>query len=263
MAATPLLDPVPRLTPVHVARLEAFLARIQSEIYPEPPSELHSKLSRQMLDTLEARYTLPPWARVLDVGCGQGIALGMFAARGYRTTGITLNSEDVRVCRAAGYEVIEMDQSFLDFHDFEFDLLWCRHCLEHSVMPLFTLTEFARVLRPGGLLYVEVPAPDTSCRHQANPNHYSVLPRTMWEQLLLRSGFELLDVLQLEFTTGAGPDVYWSFFARRSPGESAGLRSRERCAAKPETTGGEAVQWARGLFPAALHRAALNRPAAA
>ena len=215
MAATSLTAPAGRLQPQHVARLERFFERIRGETYPEAPSGLHSDLSRRMLDHLESKYTPAPWARVLDVGCGQGVALEMFAARNYRATGITLNGEDVRICREKGFDVAEMDQSFLDFGDDEFDLLWCRHCLEHSVMPLFTLSEFARVLRPHGLLYVEVPAPDTVCRHQANANHYSVLPLSMWEQLIARAGFRLLETVQLRFTLAAGPDTYWTFFARK------------------------------------------------
>jgi ubiquinone/menaquinone biosynthesis C-methylase UbiE len=138
-----------------------------------------------------------------------------------RTTGITLNSEDVRVCREKGYDVIEMDQSFLDFAENEFELLWCRHCLEHSVMPLFTLTGFARVLRPGGLLYVEVPAPDTVCRHQTNLNHYSVLPRSMWEQLITRAGFQLLDAVSIDFMSDSGPDTYWAFIASKPSAAAA------------------------------------------
>jgi len=38
-------------------------------------------------------------------------------------------------------------------------------------------------------MVVEVPAPDTKRRHEANPNHYSVLGATMWAELFLRAGF--------------------------------------------------------------------------
>jgi SAM-dependent methyltransferase len=205
------------LQPHHVTRLEAFFERIRSETYPEPSSELHSHVSRRMLEYLDRRYTLAPWTRVLDVGCGQGVALELFAEHNCRATGITLNAEDVRVCRERGHDVYEMDQSFLDFPDEEFDLIWCRHCLEHSVMPLFTLAGFARVLRPGGLLYMEVPAPDTACRHQTNANHYSVLPHSMWEQLISRAGFGLVEANSVDFMSDAGPDTYWAFIARKRP----------------------------------------------
>jgi ubiquinone/menaquinone biosynthesis C-methylase UbiE len=71
--------------------------------------------------------------------------------------------------------VRETDFADLDFDDESFDLVWARHALEHSVVPAFLLSEFHRLTKPGGVLYVEVPAPDTACVHETNPNHHSVL----------------------------------------------------------------------------------------
>jgi predicted SAM-dependent methyltransferase len=108
-----------------------------------------------------------------------------------------------------------MDQSFLDFHDEEFDLIWCRHCLEHSIFPYLTLIEFFRVLKRKGYLYIEVPAPDTSCKHQTNQNHYSVLNKSMWEELIKRTGFDMLVVNNIEFEVVAGTDIYWAFIQQK------------------------------------------------
>jgi SAM-dependent methyltransferase len=197
-------------------RLAGFLETAKADTYPEPPSGLHGSITRQMVERIGASPGLPPGARVLDVGCGQGVALQLFEQRGYRPVGITLNAEDASICRAQGFPVRQMDQSFLEFAEEEFDLVWCRHCLEHSIFPFFTLAEFRRVLKPGGWLYVEVPAPDTVCRHQTNRNHYSVLGRSMWIELLGRSGFELKDVIDIRFTLQAGPDLYWAFLGKKS-----------------------------------------------
>ena len=93
----------------------------------------------------------------------------------------------------------------MTFADNEFDLLWCRHVLEHSIAPLFTLSEYRRVLKPGGLAYVEVPAPDTSARHETNPNHYSVLPLSAWFNLFSRVGFAVEHSIAIGFTVPAGP----------------------------------------------------------
>jgi len=51
---------------------------------------------------------------VIDVGCGQGVALKLFAAKGSDATGVTLNQTDVKVCQVLGYSVPQMDRSFLD-----------------------------------------------------------------------------------------------------------------------------------------------------
>jgi SAM-dependent methyltransferase len=204
-----------KLTEAQVAKLESFLERIKGQTYPEKPSRLHDEITAQMMDVIWSKCSPPPGAKVLDVGCGQGVALKRFAGRGCDVTGVTVNATDIEECRKLGYNVLEMDQSFLDFPDASFDLVWCRHCLEHSIFPYFTLSEFSRVLKPGGWLYVEVPAPDTSCKHQTNKNHYSVLGKSMLRDLITRSGFRILDIKDIKFTVNAGPDMYWGFIQQK------------------------------------------------
>ena len=206
-----------KLTADQIAKLESFLERIKNETYPEPPTLEHSEVTRRMLNHVWPICALPEGARVLDVGCGQGVALEHFVARGCDVTGITLNTVDLDVCRGLGYRVLEMDQSFLDFPDGEFDLVWCRHCLEHSIFPAFTLSEFRRVIKPGGWLYIEVPAPDTICNHQFNQNHYSVLGMSMLKSLIERNGFAIKDIQNINLQVPIGPDIYWAFLQQRKP----------------------------------------------
>jgi len=196
--------------PDHHARLDAFLAKLRDDIYPEPPTKGHDLITREMFRRVMEARPLPQGATVLDVGCGQGVGLEVFKAAGLKPTGVTLGA-DAEVCRAKGLDVVEMDLSFLDFEDGRFDMVWCRHALEHSVFPFFTLSEMHRVLKPGGTLYVEVPAPDTACAHQTNPNHYSVLGKSMWTELIRRTGFADVKAVDINFQTGAGPDTYWAF----------------------------------------------------
>jgi SAM-dependent methyltransferase len=199
-----------------IKKLEAFLEKIESETYAEAASDLHTKVTENMLNPLLDNLKLPPSAQILDVGCGQGVALTIFQQRGYQPIGITLNDEDVEKSIEAGFDVRKMDQSFLDFPDGSFDLLWARHVLEHSIFPYFTLWEYGRVVKSGGIVYVEVPAPDTAARHQTNPNHYSVLPKSTWESLLLRSGFSILHFQEIKLQLQAGEDIYMAFICRKS-----------------------------------------------
>ncbi|MFZ5623208.1 MAG: FkbM family methyltransferase [Gemmatimonadota bacterium] len=204
--------------PTRAERFEAFLDRVRHDVYPEPPSAQHSAITRQAWAKVQALAALPPGSSVLDVGCGQGVALELFRDAGLRAVGITIGEEDLAACRALGFDVRDMDQSFLDFPDGSFRLVWCRHALEHSVAPYLTLSEFHRVLEPGGILYVEVPAPETACHHERNPNHYSVLGQAAWRALFHRAGFAPREELQISLETPAGPDLYWGFVLVRQDG---------------------------------------------
>src|SRR5437016_5515570 len=177
-----------KLSPRDIERLEGFLERVQNETYPEPPSPLHTQITEKMLKQVIELAKLPAGGKVLDVGCGQGVALEHFVKEGFSPIGITVNQVDLEACRQRGFDVRDMDQSFLDFADETFDLIWCRHCIEHSIFPFFTLSQLTRVLKPEGWLYIEVPAPDTTAKHQTNKNHYSVLGKSAWMNLIERVG---------------------------------------------------------------------------
>lgn len=195
------------------SRFDGFLDGLVGDVYPEAPSEPHLSITRRTIDELVQDGRIKSTDRVLDIGCGQGLALERFQSFGIRAVGLTLGG-DADICRAKGYDVRSMDQNFMGFEDGEFDVLWCRHVLEHSVAPLFTLSEYRRVIKTGGLAYVEVPAPDTAAHHERNPNHYSVLTHSAWTSLFERTKFAVENSIEIRFQVPVGPDLYWAFFLR-------------------------------------------------
>jgi SAM-dependent methyltransferase len=195
------------------ARFDSFLGTLVGDVYSEAPSEPHLSITRMTIEGLLHDGVIAPGMRVLDIGCGQGLALDLFREAGLTATGITLGG-DYDVCQSKGFDVHQMDQNFMDFPEGSFDFLWCRHVLEHSVAPLFTLGEYRRVIKPNGRIYVEVPAPDTSAHHETNLNHYSVLPLSSWLSLFARAGFVVERSIALDFTVPCGPDLYWSFLLK-------------------------------------------------
>ncbi len=67
-----------KLKPSDINKLEKFLEKIKSDTYPELPSDLHTNISIQMFDFFKNKYQLPSQAKILDIGCGQGVALELF-----------------------------------------------------------------------------------------------------------------------------------------------------------------------------------------
>jgi SAM-dependent methyltransferase len=208
----PAADPLAKY-----ARLEAFCKKLWSDVYPETPTNLHADITARVWARVKETWPIAPGAKVLDIGCGQGVALKHFAADRLDAIGIAIG-EDVNICRAQGFNAVEMDLTFLEFPDETFDLVWCRHVLEHSIMPFFTLAEIFRVLKPGGVVYIEVPCPDTVAGHELNKNHYSVFGLRMLRDLIERSGFVDISHFDIGFQLKMGPDKYWGFIQRKPAG---------------------------------------------
>jgi len=95
---------------------------------------------------------------ILDVGCGTGTMLGYLSRYGH-AQGIDADEQAVRFCIERGVgDVQQVTASTLPFADGTFDLVTILDVLEHIDDDAGTLRELHRVLRPGGLLLVSVPA---------------------------------------------------------------------------------------------------------
>ena len=103
-----------------------------------------------------------PWyagKRVLDAGCGHGRYLAAFASLGATAVGVDVGSgpeeagvptDDPRV------HVVQGDVLALPFADRSFDLVFCDGVIHHTPDPRRAFRELARVVAPGGAVYVWV-----------------------------------------------------------------------------------------------------------
>jgi SAM-dependent methyltransferase len=97
--------------------------------------------------------------RILDAGCGTGNNLVHFARLG-RAVGLDLSEEALRFCRSRGVAVVGGSLRALPFPDARFDCVTSFDVLYHRWVEddAAAVRELARVLAPGGLLLVRVPA---------------------------------------------------------------------------------------------------------
>ena len=176
-------------------KFQEYEQRALSTVYEEGEDSFHNDLIPVLANTYLTKLDIDKNARILDIGCGPGQFMRTATALGYTNiVGVTLSPEDLRTCQNQHFETLCSDMSDLPLEDNSVDFIWCRHALEHSPYPLFTLFEFFRILRPDCKMYVEVPAPDNErvMLGEYNPNHYSVLGENMWAALLMKAGFEVL-----------------------------------------------------------------------
>jgi SAM-dependent methyltransferase len=109
----------------------------------------------EILDVIVARGAR---GRLLDVGCSFGFLLSLAKARGFEPCGVDLSLNAVRYARdRLGLPVHHGTVVDARFADGAFDVVTMVGVFEHVPNPLATLAEIVRVLRPGGILVVQVP----------------------------------------------------------------------------------------------------------
>ena len=191
-----------------------------AHIYDEGTSQMHEQLTKQVVEQYIDPLNIPKNAVILDMGSGPGYFLDEMKKREYtNVTGIGLSPGDIEICEKKGHTIKKYDISFLPqkdgYYDESVDFIFCRHALEHSPYPIFTLMEYNRVLKQGGKLYIEVPAPNCERKHEYNLNHYSILGDQQLAALLQRTGFDVNIFNNFEFDVGGtNPDTKEDFNAK-------------------------------------------------
>jgi len=159
----------------------------------------------KMLNNIKKRYyskfplntSIPP--KLLDFGCGPGYFLYESKKYGFEPLGIELSIPALDFARKQyDLNVIEgSEKELANFPDNYFDIITCWSVLEHLSNPRKLLSEFNRVLKPGGFLCVSIP--NINCyEHKLkkgnwyniqNPAHVVFLQEHSLKQLLKETGF--------------------------------------------------------------------------
>jgi 2-polyprenyl-3-methyl-5-hydroxy-6-metoxy-1,4-benzoquinol methylase len=99
---------------------------------------------------------------LLDVGCGSGTLLGLLKERGFRPLGVDFSREAARVAETEnGVRVIVGSLEQASFCDESFDVVTLFHVLEHVTNPRRVLVEVSRILKPNGVVILQVPNIDS------------------------------------------------------------------------------------------------------
>lgn len=113
---------------------------------------------RRLVDSLLERSGVSSGALVLDLGCGTGHNLARLLKAGYRAVGVERLDVDFAANRdLAGACLIRSSVETLPLADATFDAVLLLDVIEH-VDDRVVLAEATRVLRPGGVIILTVPA---------------------------------------------------------------------------------------------------------
>lgn len=163
-----------------------------------------------MLTVDFGRLPVRPGDRVLDLGCGGGRHAFEAARRGSRVVALDTDQREldrVTATFAAMAEAGELpdgasgravtgDATRIPFPDATFDKVIAAEVLEHLPADQVAINEIARVLRPGGMAAVTVPAwlPERICwrlsddYHTVEGGHIRIFTRRELRTKLTRSG---------------------------------------------------------------------------
>jgi ubiquinone/menaquinone biosynthesis C-methylase UbiE len=151
-----------------------------------------------IMDTLLAAHLRPSeGAFFLDIGCGSGIGLKWAAGRlpDARRIGVDISPFGLRHCAGLGARRYLASSERLPLVDSAIDLAICVDVLQHLPDDRPTLKEAARVLKPGGVLFVRTNALSLA----PPPSGSRLYTRELLQERLSGAGFTVLRCSHVNF----------------------------------------------------------------
>jgi SAM-dependent methyltransferase len=95
--------------------------------------------------------------RMLELGCGRGELLKGALNRGWSVSGVEMTEDYIEVARSQGIEIEASSIENCKALEQTYDVILLAAVLEHLYDPMETLGKIRDALRPGGLLFIDVP----------------------------------------------------------------------------------------------------------
>jgi SAM-dependent methyltransferase len=181
---------------------------------------------RAMVRSLSCYRTAGRW---LDIGCGRGSLLRVAAAEGWEAVGTEIVPAIVDSMRAQGLDARLGLTQELDLPSGGFDVVSAVEVLEHVPDPGVLMAEAARLVRPGGAVYITTPHGRGISRRLlgtgwsvvAPPEHLQLLSSAGIRSALSRPGLRTVSLA----TTGVNP---YELATKIRPRRRAGLVDSNR-----------------------------------
>jgi SAM-dependent methyltransferase len=110
-----------------------------------------------LLENLEKQALVEEEAQLLDVGASIGTFIHIARSNGLNAYGVEPSMHGSVSARSNGLIVPQGKAEALPYKNEVFDIVHAHHVFEHLEDPFIAAKEVLRVLKPGGLLFIEVP----------------------------------------------------------------------------------------------------------
>ncbi|GAB4124721.1 MAG: hypothetical protein Fur0040_06720 [Sideroxydans sp.] len=154
----------------------------------------------QALRFMFLRAAVP--GRLLDVGCGGGRFMRRMHKLGWQVEGNDFDPQAAaRVQRDYGLPVHIGDLAACNLPAGHYDAITLSQAIEHVYDPAATLREIHRLLKPGGLLVLTTPNPESRCAHTWGvhwrgweaPRHVQLFPLATLRALCEQQHYEVVE----------------------------------------------------------------------
>lgn len=186
---TRTLDPMP-----DEVQMEGFDDGSEYDLVQELQDEILAEHAR----TLKVLTSMRAPGRLLDVGCGTGLFLKAAKRARWKPVGIDPSKKAVDIAREGGFEVHQGLLEEADFQRGSFDAISLMQVVEHLPDPRPLLQGCRDLLKPGGVLLIATPNPDSwlarvkgeGFNHWIPPTHLAWYPPKALERLSIVAGFK-------------------------------------------------------------------------
>jgi SAM-dependent methyltransferase len=166
-----------------------------------------------LIDWIVATTGAVPPARVVDVGCGTGIATRLLAQRGFDVVGVDPSEDMLAFAREAGHaQYVRGDASATGLPASSVDLVTAAQSL-HWFDLAAAFEEFRRILRPSGAcvafwnLRAATPLMDEYDRLLQTSSEYDIMVKQDAAAATLRKADGVLECREAEFANGQRLDL--------------------------------------------------------
>ncbi|HEY2514410.1 MAG TPA: class I SAM-dependent methyltransferase, partial [Polyangiaceae bacterium] len=166
------------------------------------------------------RASRPGPYRILDIGCGDGQFLSLWAKafEGERleTCGIEMNERAAKIAAEQGHRVSHARIEDSELEPKSMDLVYSFHVIEHVEDPASFMRGIRGALRPGGWVLIDTPNIDTfdfrlfGKRHWGGyhfPRHFTLYDAKTFEALAANTGFRVESIVYCP----SAPFWVWTF----------------------------------------------------
>jgi len=159
--------------------------------------------------------------RLLDIGCNEGRGLKIYCRNGFSAEGLELNTKAASVARNEGFSVHEAMLG--DYYPTEgYDVAVLSNVLEHSLDPEQMLRDVARILNPGGQVWISCPNSSSWLRRLFGrawvnwhvPFHIVHFSPATLRGVLLKTGFTAIELRQITPALWVASSLITRVFAR-------------------------------------------------